>query len=165
MKLLITFFMICFSSYARIGETFSECEKRYGKHVDMNKAVNEVQCLYRFKGVSILITFKKINRVTQAVCIAYHKRNKTSGFSVQMIRNFLNGNSQGKGWNKVDYVEKAVRAKNDLDRREYLEKSMKLDVWVRKDSEVVAINSKNEAAFIVWLPAHYKGVEAKESGF
>ena len=159
--LSITLLALAGAAYARLGESSSECDTRYGKPDSIRIEEGFQVRRYHKRGVEVIITFWKCKSVE----VAYRKLNREL-LSDDEQSLFLDVNATTSTWAKVDQVAEWNARNPDAEgdannHAELLEDIAAFYLWDREDGRAEASYDRRDGILMISDVAHLERLAAR----
>lgn len=151
LSIILAAFVSSESAIARIGENFSECENRYGKHIEENDEGSFYARVYSKQGYLVVVLFygsPSREYITQAMIYSKQGSLMNQSLSADEVGNFLQSNSGSQAWDRVDSMRAAFGEKG-LRQREIIQDAVKYERWVRSDDACFAFFDKFDDTLVI----------------
>lgn len=155
--LAVCMLLLAVPSFARLGETYKECDKRYGKPLQVTPMQNGTQQrIYRKAGFVVTTVFHYSGRVVEI----YFRKADGSPLSLKESVLFLRASGGKSSWRKVDQLAEWRRTNAGLETDEALQADLMRDLasfilWTRQDGKAEASYDRDDAVLLIsdsaWL--------------
>ncbi len=140
---------------ARVGESLSECESRYGKHSEQQFVGPFKTRSYFKQGYLIIVMFSPSSSGAEhAQGVQYSKPGSfmNDSLSAGEVENFLQSNAGSETWNRVHGMRMAFGAEG-LEQRDMIKDAVKNERWIRSDGAFSAVFSKFDNTLLIYSDA------------
>ena len=144
---------------ARLKYTTDECRQSYGEPVSAGVEGLLATEDYRTRHYNIRVYFYK----QYAVVIAYRKTDPRARFASRELDALLEENSHGYAWDEKSFLDLAITATNEVERRELMLSSVERRAWRRADGMAEARYDKLNPLFVVGYHTFWKFVRTAYS--
>ena len=124
MKILLVLLLSCAPSLARVGETYAELIKHYGKPTKSNPKESRHYFSHQDYEIGTLIR--------DGVCVMELYSVPDRALSASEVARLMGDNGNGLNWDHYPANEKSS------------------EQWVRKDKALIALHSLHGGAFMIW---------------
>ncbi len=161
MLLFVASLAMAVPSHARLGESCSECDTRYGKPDSIRIEDRAQVRRYHKRGVEVIITFWKCKSVE----VAYRKLNREL-LSDDEQSLFLDVNATTSTWAKVDQVAEWNARNPDAEgdannHAELMEDIAAFYLWDREDGRAEASYDRRDGILMISDVAHLERLAAR----